>query len=177
MQSVCLPTLLRPCHPVLSDLRIKKRRGMKAFIYSWSMSIIILLDCSGLDAVVLLVVWSLLLRGWGWYASVLSDNSLLIFHKDTQLCKPWRDFLNQMIEIGVGKDLLGHFSLTLASDCAASNKQDEASAPSFGRLASTIQLIHTANTFSLTFNSQLTALFFIIQFSKKKNKSLFSYCF
>lgn len=92
----------------------------------------------------------------------------LFFHKDTQLCKPWRDFLNQMIKIGVGKDLLGHFSLTLASDCAASNKQDEASAPSFGRLASTIQLIHTANTFSLTFNSQLTALFFLIQFSKKK---------
>lgn len=44
----------------------------------------------------------------------------LFFRKDTQLCKPWRDFLNQMIEIGVGKDLLGHFTLTLASDCVAS---------------------------------------------------------
>lgn len=90
----------------------------------------------------------------------------LFFHKDTQLCKPWQDFLSQMIEIRVGKDLLGHFTLTLASGCVASNKLDEASAPSFGRLASTIQLIHSANTFSLAFNSQLTALFFLIQLSK-----------
>lgn len=70
---------LVPGPPVLSDLRIKKTRGMKACIYSWSMSIIILLDCSGLDSGALLVVWSLLLRGWGWYASVLSDNFVLIF--------------------------------------------------------------------------------------------------
>lgn len=68
-----------------------------------------------------------------------------------------------MIGIRVGKDLLGHFTLTPASDSVVPNKLDEASAPPFGRLASTIQLNHTANSFSLTFNSQLTALFFLIQ--------------
>lgn len=86
----------------------------------------------------------------------------LFFHFDSQLCNPWPDFLSQMIEIRVGKDLLGHFTLTPASDSVVS-KLDEAPTPSFGRLVSTIQLIHTANSFSLTFNSQLTALFFLIQ--------------
>lgn len=73
-----------------------------------------------------------------------------------------------MIEIRVGKDLLGHFSLTPASENFASNMQDEASTPSLGRLASTIQLVHAANSFSLTFNVQLVSLFFLIPFLRIK---------
>lgn len=73
-----------------------------------------------------------------------------------------------MIEIKVGKDLLGHFILTSASENFVSNMQDEASTPSPGRLASTIQLVRAANTFSLTFNLQLISLFFLIPLSQIK---------
>jgi hypothetical protein len=69
-----------------------------------------------------------------------------------------------MIEIRVGKDLFGHFILTPASKNFAFNMLAEASTPSLGRLASPIQLVHTANMVSLTFNLQLIALFSLIQF-------------
>lgn len=109
--------------PLLSDWRIKKRGGMKACIDSWSMSIIILLASSG---------WILWLYWWCDHCCYVVGGGMplyylitlcLFFHKDTQLCKPWRDFLRQMIEMEVGKDLWGHFTLTLASDCVASNKR------------------------------------------------------
>ena len=73
-----------------------------------------------------------------------------------------------MIKIRVGKDLLGHFILTPASENFASNMHDEASTSSLGRLASTIQLVPAANTFSLTFNLQLISLFFLILWSPMK---------
>lgn len=73
-----------------------------------------------------------------------------------------------MIEIRVGKDLLGHFIPTPARENFAFNKQDEVSTPSLGRLASTIQSVHAANTFSLPFHLQSTALFFLILLSQIK---------
>lgn len=73
-----------------------------------------------------------------------------------------------MIAIQIGKDLLDHLILTLASENFASNMQDEVPAPSLGRLVSTIQPAHTANTFSLAFNLQSTSLFFLISLSQIK---------
>lgn len=64
-----------------------------------------------------------------------------------------------MIEISVGKDLLGHFTPAPANEGFVSNMLDEASTPSLGRLASTIQLVRTASPFSLTPYLQFIALF------------------
>lgn len=123
---------------------------------------------------VLLVVWWSLLHFFGGGGSATSDSSVFIFSARMLNCiTPKFPLPNDRHQRW--KRPIRSFYPNSCQWKFASNKQDEASTPSLGRLASIIQSVHSASTFSLAFNLRSTSLFFLNPITT--NKCLLSLIF